>query len=319
MLWGINTWKTKELKNWFKEFSPDVIFFYSSDSVFSQKLAYWVSEYLQKPMVIYWVDDYYIKHNKVKNILDYINQKRYKKIVNINIAKSDNICLTNLMANDYEKIFKKKFNVLYTTSSLNPFPEKVSVSPFIISFLGNINIGRYESICTLGRLILENNLPFILNVYSGEKRDFVLEKILGKPGVNFMGEVPYADVLKIIRESDILLHVESFKEEYISFCKYSLSTKIADSLSSNRCLLAYGPREVASMQYLINNNCAFVATCEPELLQKLRKISDNPSILKKTAQNALLIAEQNHNHIINRKKLNTLLSDSITKHRNQYT
>ena len=53
--------------------------------------------------------------------------------------------------------------------------------------------------------------------------------------------------------------MEAFDKENRDRVRYSVSTKIIESLASGRPLLAYGPEDVASMAYLRRNDCAALA------------------------------------------------------------
>lgn len=314
--WGLGTWKTKEFKKWLLSFNPDVIFFYASDCVFSHSLVSWVRKFLDIPMVTYWVDDYYIKLKKSRNIADIINQKKYKRIVKKNFNNSLNVCITPAMAKAYAEIFGRKCFVLFNTTANKPFPDKQSCLPLVMSYLGNISIGRYNSIITIGKIISEKNLPIIFNVYSGEFREDILEKIRNGSGYVFHGKVNYEQVMDIMKDSDILVHVEGFEKENIEFCRYSLSTKIADSLMSNRCLLCYGPCEVASVDYLKSEECSLVATSEQELREALEKICEDYSELKLFAKKALRVAEQNHKISANNELIKKYLKTAIDSYKN---
>ena len=311
LAWGVGTWKSRRLKQWLKEISPDVILFYASDAVFSQKIASWVQGYLKKPMIMYFVDDYYLKLKFSYNLIANFNIWRFKRICKHNILNSTCVCITPMMAEAYNKEFGKKFDVLYTSSFVKSYPLKKHQFPLIISYLGNISLGRYISIATIGKIIKENKLPFVLNVYSSERRENILCQIRDKPGVNFHGSIDYSEVQKVMSGSDILLHVEDFDQKNIDFCRYSLSTKIADSLCSNRCLLAFGPQEVASIDYLLKMNCSPVASSEEMLKEILKKIANDPAILDQYAYKAIEVAKINHSLENNNTKLNLLLHTII--------
>ena len=77
--------------------------------------------------------------------------------------------------------------------------------------------------------------------------------------------------------------------------KYSVSTKIADSLSCGRCLFAYGPSDVASIEYLKENDCACVVTKAGDLKEMLKQIICDYDLRCKYTNNALKTAQENHN------------------------
>lgn len=311
--WGLGTWKTKGLKKWLKEFSPDVIFFYSSDSYFSQYIAKWIRNFLKIPMVIYCVDDYYLKLKNSSNIIENFNISRYKRITKYNLNNSHIICINKKMADAYEKSFNKQCDVIYTSTTICPFEKKKHSKPLVLSYCGNISIGRYKSLIEIGKIIQNKNLQIIFNVYSSEYRKDILDNIKNINSLNFCGSISYSEVLEVMKNSDILLHVEDFSEKSIDFTRLSFSTKIADCLSSNRCLLCYAPQDIAVSQYLNNEGCSLVANNRTELQRILDIVCDDPSILDNYATRGLRASEKNHNLHKNQVRLETIFNNAINK------
>ena len=95
-------------------------------------------------------------------------------------------------------------------------------------------------------------------------------------------------------KSQALLHVEDFSEENIDLVKNSISTKIADSLGSGICLFAFAPKEVASMKYLMENNCAICCSEQGNLVDSLKKLFFNKEERRCVIDNALNMAKLNH-------------------------
>ena len=92
---------------------------------------------------------------------------------------------------------------------------------------------------------------------------------------------------------------------------YSVSTKIADSLASGTCLLAYGPAEIASIEYLKENKAAFCITEEAELEEGLVSLIGNSELQSALVQNALTLAKRRHNGSINRQMIKDTLEEII--------
>ena len=201
--------------------------------------------------------------------------------------------------------------MLLNTTINKPYGDKEHGLPLVLSYLGNISIGRYNSIISIGKVINDNNLPIVFNVYSGEYRQRILKQIANKPGFNYYGKVDYDQVKTIMESSDLLLHVEDFQNKNIEFCRYSLSTKIADSLISNRCLLCYGPKEIACIEYLKEEDCALIATNLEELENALKSICNNPLEMNAIAQKAKSVAEKNHSVQANSELIKQYLSEAI--------
>ena len=95
-------------------------------------------------------------------------------------------------------------------------------------------------------------------------------------------------------QSLAVIHTESFDPVIQRSVQYSVSTKIADSLMSGTCLFAYGPKSIASMEYLSQNGAAVCAFSKAQLPQVLTGLLTNAVLRNSTVQNALALAQKNH-------------------------
>jgi hypothetical protein len=158
--------------------------------------------------------------------------------------------------------------------------------------------------------------PDCIDVYSAESRPEILELMTEENGIRFHGQISYDEVKKVMGESLAVIHTESFNESIASSVRYSVSTKIADSLASGTCILAYGPRDIASMSYLIDNDAAFCISDERELGGKLYEFFSANSQCEKIVKNALTLAAKNHRAAINFKSIQCVFDDICAKHSN---
>lgn len=312
ILWKYGRWFTKDLKKWVSSFQPDVIFFYSGNYIFSIDIALKLSKYYQIPIVSYIVDDYYFGNDLCGGVFGKINKALFDKKLNKLLDNRYNICLNDYMKERYAKEFKGNFSVLYTVSSLTAFECITPVKPIKMSFLGGIACDRYKSLIDIGRVIFEHHLPIEFTVYTRETREWLINPLKNAPGLTLHPALNYEEVIGTMNESHILVHVEGFSLEAQELVKYSLSTKIADTLSSNRCLLAYGPRNVASIEYLLDNKCAFVATDYTCLEKTLISLCDDINKINQNVVNALDVAKKNHRVEIATQKLNSVLQSAVS-------
>lgn len=111
---------------------------------------------------------------------------------------------------------------------------------------------------------------------------------------------------RVLHSSDLLLHVEAFDAESIDLVKHSVSTKIADSLASGICLLAYGPEQVASIRHLLDNECAFCITSKEKLKDGLKLIFTDKNLRFRFANKALETARIWHDAETTSKKFYSL-------------
>lgn len=308
LIWSFNTWFSKPLKKWLRDFNPNVIVFYGGDSVFSYRIANKISKFLSIPIIGLFGDDYCL-NNKLynKTIFGKINNHIYKKTFKNFIQSNKYICIDELMLEDYKKEIGGEGYCIYNSTNLTPFKDKTYAKPLKMSYLGNISINRYKSLIEIAKVISKNKLPIELNVYTSEKREWILNNILNVEGLNYRGEVSYDEVSRIMEDSDFIIHVEDFGEDSKLAVKYSFSTKIADSLACGRCLLAFGPAEIATMQYLKNNNCALVATSTLELEDALINKINKKDIVENIISNAKKIVSQNHNEKKNHIKIGEII------------
>ena len=113
-------------------------------------------------------------------------------------------------------------------------------------------------------------------------------------GIKFHGKISYDEVIEVMGSSMAVIHTESFDESVRKSVAYSISTKIADSLASGTYILAFGPEEIASIEYLKENEAAFCIVDDENLEKDLVtffNIIQNGDII---ARNAIILAKKNH-------------------------
>ena len=69
----------------------------------------------------------------------------------------------------------------------------------------------------------------------------------------------------------MLVHVESFDNKSRQLTKLSISTKIPEYLATGKPIIAIGPREVASLEYL--KDCSLWITNKNDIYNKIKLFS----------------------------------------------
>ena len=121
-----------------------------------------------------------------------------------------------------------------------------------------------------------------------------MEKVLDIPCINMKGGIPASKVDEVQNDADILVHVESFDLKSRLAVHQSFSTKIVDYLYKGKCILAVGPHDVASIDYLKKNDAALVATNRDELKTVLERIVNDKDILEMYGEKAWSCGKKNH-------------------------
>lgn len=297
LVWTLGAWESPDMNAWIEEFAPDVIFFASGDYSFAYRVALRLSKKRNIPLVVCCVDDYYLHNRNASSLLGCWQHKRFMKVVGETMERASCIMTINdKMSREYTALFGKKCYTLYTGTEqkIPPLPDEEKEG---ISYLGNLSFDRNHQLVDVGRALKRLSTPeksLWLDVYSGEKDPEILKVLTPENGIRFHGAVSAERVSEIIAKSLAIIHTEAFDEENKQRVMYSTSTKIAESLASGTCLIAYGPAEVASMEYLIENDAAVVITAPEQLEEKLRSVLADAGLRKGVTANALKLAEKNH-------------------------
>lgn len=83
------------------------------------------------------------------------------------------------------------------------------------------------------------------------------------------------------------------------------------------CLIAYGPEGIASIDYLKENNAAYVITRPEDLESGLTEILTNAALREQIIKNARALAERNHNADVNPKKVREWLENIVNDNENR--
>ena len=305
LIWKLSHWKNKQLYSWLKDFDPDIIFFASGDYKFMYEITSEIVDYLKKPLVISCMDDYYNCNKNEDSWLGRQVHRSFMKSVRATMKRASAIfTICDSMTKDYAKMFGVQCFTLHTpTKEVELNFEKDANR---ISYIGNVGHERDDQLVEIGRALKKIEIkgaPKFIDVYSAEKRPEVLKKLTEENGIKFHGAISAEEVLKVMAGSIAVIHTESFNEKTKNTVKYSVSTKIAESLMYGPCLIAFGPSGIASIDYLKSEGAAFVIT-EPEKLQaSLKKFLDNKLEREIILKRARDLALKNHRLNENGKKV----------------
>lgn len=292
--WKLGHWNNQKLQGWLNSFNPDCVFFASGDYTFLYQIALKIAKSRNIPLYVCCVDDFYFNNKNSGAFLGKWQHKRFMKSVQKTVQYATKLfCICNKMSQDYGRYFQKQCVTLPTAATFN---SPISTGQNLqISYLGNLGYNRHLQLAEIGRALKSLNLGIrCIDVYSSESRPEILKYLTMQNGVRFHGAVSANQVQKIMAQSLAVIHTESFDPVIQRSVQYSVSTKIADSLMSGTCLFAYGPKSIASMEYLSQNGAAVCAFSKAQLPQVLTELLTNAGLRNSTVQNALALAQKNH-------------------------
>ena len=288
--WGTGVWKTRQLDEWIRKTSPDVIYYVMSDYVFPFKIVEYLSEKYDIPVFVSIDDDYYFNF-PVKGLFDRIRRYKYRRNVEMIMDRSFGVSYAcDIMKDQYEEQFRKDGIIQFKSAVSFPAKEQITQHKKFL-YAGSMSFGRWKSLLEIGKNLEPYDAE--LRIYSNTDDGSILEELGKCSSIRFMGFAPAEKIEEEIKASDVLLVVESFDRESIERVRCSLSTKIGDYVGANRCILACGPKEVGSIDYLLRNEAAVVSDYEG-LADAIDLIINRPEEARRYTDNAMKLAEENH-------------------------
>lgn len=323
VMWRLaRCWKNKEIINWIKGFSPDVLLYYAGNSSFLIDFVIKISERFDIPIVVYNTENYYFKkHNYLKgNGFGFLYplfrqhfKNSYKKIIKKSIKQ---IHLNQYLSHIHKEEFQKPGEVIYHSSSLTSNLSQNSVSKFL--YAGNLGLNRDCSLVEVAQALQVISNEYVIDVYGRAPSCEIEDRLLGTKGIRYHGVVSYDIVKNAIENTDFILYVESFDKYYVNDLVAAFSTKLADCLSSGKCLIMYTPESLACSQYVKENVCGCLISEPKKLEDSLRRLITDPSLQNQYVENALKTASLNHNNLKNAKRIKSILNDAISKNAEEH-
>lgn len=295
-MWRVGKWRSRELDTWIREFDPQVIFFASGDYEFAYRVTLDIAERYRLPVVTYCCDDYYMETPGRSSRAAVRVRRRLLRVATQVMAESTSmLVICEKMARDYATLFDLPIRVVKIATEVDPTPTPLEERQGVL-YAGNLGVGRIGPLVELGRVLRAAALPGLscIDVYSGDTNPETLAQLTEENGIRFHGAVTSDRLRPILGHAKYLLHVESFDEIHKRRTRYSLSTKIADSLASGACPVAYGPADLASIEYLRELDAAILpARAEdlPDLLMTFEHDHASYISLSRRAQKA---AQEQH-------------------------
>lgn len=296
LLWKCCRWDSGEFWQWVKAFDPDIVFLASGDYGFLYQIAEKIAVRTGKPLVISCVDDFYLYNRNGQSLLGRMAHHFFLKTVKRTMDRAAAVVtICPAMQERYRELFGKPCHVLHTPAkerTMPPAKERMQVS-----YLGALGLQRHLQLVQMGRALKELNLPGgprRIDVYSGEKDPDILKLLTEENGLRFHGEIPAEAVSEVMNRSMAVIHTESFDAKVRGIIRFSVSTKIADSLMNGPCLIAYGPEGIASMDYVAEHQAAYRITRQEDLKAGLQKILTDPDLRTQIRNRAKTLARKNH-------------------------
>ena len=297
LLWCQRFWCTEKLNKWMDDFKPECVFLAFSDDYFIPQIALYVAKRYNVPIVSCIGDDYYFNSKKTLSPVYHLYKGIYRRLIDKVLSwPGSAMYISDKIRDKYNSEFGMDGETVYLASTIERKPFSViNMEHPVITYFGNIRMGRNNSLNDIGYALGKINTDYILEVYSNEGDEQYYGVFNENPNVKFMGSVSYAQVQKRMAESDITVIVEGLSEQDINLSRYSLSTKAADALASGASILTYGSLESGIIDYMQSTEASAVCTRKEDLETCIRALIENPEMQKKYYNQAIVMTERHHN------------------------
>ena len=297
LLWRKSLWCTERLNKWLDDFKPECVFLSFSDDYFIPQIAFYVAKRYNIPIVSSIGDDYYFNTHFSLDPFYWWYKLTYKALILKVLAyKGSAIYISDKIRDKYNTEFGLDGDTVYLTSTTKrkPFDYVNTESP-LITYFGNIRMGRNRSLNDVGHALGKLNPNYRLEVYSGENIPEIYGVFKDNPNVIYGGAIPYSEVQKKMANSDITVIVEGFLPKDIDCSRYSLSTKAADALASGATILTYGSQECGIIEYMQSTKASFVCTQKENLVEVIKDMLSNKELQKQYYDQQIVMTAEHHN------------------------
>ena len=296
LVWRSRRWLDSQLKDYISRAYPDILFAFATNPYILWPLIQYLKKHSHCKVVLLVADDVYGSYDRCA----FYRRGYLKRELRKCIQTADKLYgISDEMSALYEKQFGKPVETLYKGCDLSVEPKQYLNQPLRFVYAGNLLWGRDDTLALVADALEKLNQDgpkAVLEIYTGATITESLRKKLKGGSSRIMGSRPYEEIKQIMREADVVLHVESFEEREMETVHYSFSTKIIDCLQSGSQVLGIGPDGIASISYLKKVDGAVVIDDQKQIGDCIAKLIQQGNMLenaKQTRQYALQKHEQN--------------------------
>lgn len=307
--WLLGKWKSKELDDFLKDFKPEVLFFpIESYPYFNRINEYIIKCCKPKKVIGYLWDDNFTYKQHPYNIFHRIERYFLRKQVRALVANCTNVlAISPKMKEECDREFGID-SILLT----KPICEQSEFVPYIpgdpirMLYTGKLIIGRDKTIVEVVKAIQKvnaNGQKVILDIYTNTELSKNMKQKIEIPGCcQLHAPVSQQDVLKLQKDADILLFVESMSNRDLT-ARLSFSTKLTDYFSAGKCIWAIGNRDLGPISYIESEKAGLVSWDKESIERVLSSMAENPTLVTEYAKCAADCGKKNHDKGIIEERL----------------
>lgn len=316
-LWLGVRWEGQHVREWLDRVKPDIIFFCGGDDNYLYGNVLRLSKRCGAKIVYFITDDHILPYRGM-NPMDAAYRAWTRNLFRKTSQRS---ALVLTIGDKMSGVYRSRFGTtsksvmnLVEISDVAPLnPTTIRRNHLKFAYVGGLHTGRGKVLAALAaslERVAEAGLHGELNVYSPTPPSpSELLQLERPPFSAYRGGLDAAGVAAVLRESDVVVHVEDDTVASKRKTFLSISTKIPEYMASGTPILAIGPQDVASIEYLAETSSGLVitSTAPDELDSGLTKLFSDPQGRIARAENARAVVWANHDAARVRKELHETL------------
>ena len=200
-----------------------------------------------------------------------------------------------------------------------PSPSDTETSPFTIRYIGGLaDDMNFQSLVDIANSVsqLSQQLPIQLEIYTARFwQDKAVKTFSSLDNVHIHeSKLSQQEYRQLLATADALIIAYNFDAESIRYVKYSMANKLPECLASGTPVLAYGPLEVATINYAAETEVVNVVSERnlEQLKQTLQDFFLNPEPFQKLAKKAQKLVFERHSNRQICHKFQTILRKAST-------
>ena len=304
---------SKPLSRWITHFAPDVIFTNGGNGAML-RLAVKVAELCRVPLVPCFNDDWIstvydgdlFRHLLRASCMRWLG--RSLSLSRVRLGTSD------ALSREYGQRYGGQFYTFMNSIDRFDATPEPSLPAVQFTFIGALAPNRWLPLLSIGTALakLRNrgiNGELVVHTFPDDIRQFG-HRLAQCDAIRVAGTVPLEDVTRVQLGANVLVHVESFDETSRANTRLSLSTKIPQYLMAGRCVLAHGPAELASIEYIKETGAGLVVSTENVdlLASELETLISRPALRRSYAEIGRRTALARHDALSERERFRSWLS-----------
>ena len=252
------------------DFAPELIYTLGADINVLQN-AIKMSNLFNIPIVLHNMDDlYHTKfdgHTFFQKFAKRKLQKLYKKAYE---HSKKSLAIGPKMAKEYEELFGLPFE--WAMNCVGDIQSEIVPEEHLAIFSGGLHGGRAATLANLAQTLESTAIK--LEIYTDDKNFVSYESLfVDFKNTTLCHYVPKEKMFDNLSRASILVHVESFEEEYIKYFRLSMSTKIPEYLVAKRPIFCIASKEIATCAYIESSGIGVVADIDEKITDKLSQLS----------------------------------------------